>query len=68
MPTAILNVDGSIETFNITNPGTQYVGVATVAISTTPDIPNEYVTDHQINDQNQMLTVFILSKLMIESN
>lgn len=47
--TAILDVDGSIQSFNITNPGTQYIGVATVAISTTPTVPNEYVLDYPIN-------------------
>ena len=47
---ANLNVDGSISSFNILNGGTQYVNGATVAISTTPDIPDEYVRDHQIND------------------
>lgn len=47
--TAILDVDGSIASFNITNVGTQYIGVATVAISTTPSVPNEYVVDYPIN-------------------
>ena len=60
---ANLNVDGSISSFNILNGGTQYVSGATVAISTTPDIPSEYVTDHQINDAEPNVDSFYSLKI-----
>ena len=49
--------------FNILNGGTQYVNGETGAISTTPDIPDEYVRDHQINDVEPNVDSFYSLKI-----